>query len=351
MKTTAKRGILALAASGLLAVTAFAGLTTMPATAGQSDTCDAALVTLTKTSTADGALLPNAVYVVQADPNTYLMVGDQTGQEDAFNAAFNSQFGALEDTAAGQAIIAAYQTSLGEDMPNYPADITAITNASVQVTALAQWQADGNGEVAAFLADAERRADALQAALDANPDLEAQDAAYFELLTGELAGLTTVVDNVNTALTTTDWDTFVTAYNTFTDTDNWSYGLATHPSLQYVDFLNGVTEEDYNAANAYAAEQVGATSEITVTTDENGVATFTIFGVKYINGDVNTRGDLTCSQLSGDVTEAQAPGGYQLDPAPYDFISDDTATASLDLTNTPVDYVSPDVPVWTDTGL
>lgn len=330
------------------------GLTTQSANAVATDTCDKSLITITKTDSTNGALLANATYVVQTSGDVYVKAGDATGEEAAFKTAFNNS---MDNTTAapefwasdeGVAIDGAYQETLGTTKASYPTDITGITNPAVQASALSNWQADSDGKIAAFEADVQTRLDALNLALTENPTLASVDSGFHAEVVAERDKLQDVADAIDTAKTTGTWATFTAAYDTMVDPANWSYGLSTSPSVEYRDSITG---QSFSDANAAAATSIGASQSVVITTDANGNAEFTLFGVKDAYYDDATRGDLTCDQLEATVNESQAPSGYVLDTADYTATSLADETGALSLTNDPENLDDPTVPIRTNTGL
>lgn len=328
-----------------LALCAVAGvsITVTPAVAGENPTCDAAVMTLHKVDGETDAPLGGAEFTVTPAAGIFALTGDQRALEPDFKSAFTEALEASTDfssTPEGESIEAAYTINLGTSMPPYPADITDYTT-NLQ-TVMEAYQTDPWGDVAAFRNDAERRLDALNAALEANSNLAQLDPAFYEHVTGEAEKLAGVLAAVEVMMTTDSWDEFVAAYDLATDADNWSYGINREVSVQYQD---AIAPPNVAEANAAAAEAIDAVAPLTIVTADDGTATFTLFGVKanaYL--DQGSRGDLTCDQLTGDLVEITAPPGYVLTEGTYTIAADESASGSVKVANLKQAAVVPPTP-------
>lgn len=322
--------------AGAVGMLVLSPLSVAPAQAGESTTCDASVVTIHKTDEADATPLAGAVFKVTTPEGVYLLPGDETEVAPAYHSAFSQaveEASAFYETPQGQALQAAYITALGTEAPTYPADITGLTDPVVQARAMTEFQQDSTGLLGAFRDDVATRLTAMNAALTANPDLQAQAPGFFDYAIQEVAKMEVVNAAVATVSTTSDWGTFVNSFEKLTDTANWSYGFSTEPGVRYQDII---TEPDFGLGNEAAAAEVGATTELEVTTGGDGKATFTLLGVKeaYIKGD--TRGDLTCDHLNVSLVEVEAPEGYQLVGTEYSVESAADGTGFLEVTNSKV---------------
>lgn len=352
-----KKEIVAAALTGILGISGLAalgGLGAEEAVAGAVPTCDAGVVTLTKTDEDTGAALANATFEIPAVEGLYYLAGDSAARtvndaeelrsstESQFNQVFNEQFGALSDTEAGAALENVYVTNLG-DHPGFPNDITGLStslSADARAEALQNWQKNAEIEgtdLNALITDLDERLAAVNAAVAANHGLS--DATYGDAevladLTDAQTKLQAMKAHVDSMIATTDWDTFVSDYQFVTNLDNWKLGLEQEVSIRYIDFLNADTDKStFDAAAATAADAIGATETIRVTTNANGEVQFSVFGVNNTYADRNTRGDNSCEQLTAALIESTAPDGYILDstPQPYSVSSD--GTGSVDVLN------------------
>lgn len=345
---------LSLAVGAVLASSAIMPM--QPAFAGESSQCYASQFTINKTDADTGEALSGAQFKVTLPSGVYALAGDHADKMPDFKTAFDAAAADFYGTPAGTAYAAAQQDELGTVFPGYPVDITGLTDPAVQTSAMASWKADGDGTIAALKADTQRRLDAINAALAANPTLQAVDPDTYDATIAEQTKLTTVIAGINEALAATTWADFTAAYNKLADTSNWSYGLNREPSVQYKDSVAG---SDFAAMNASGATAIGATETITVTTDATGVATFTVFGMKDTYLDDGTRGDRSCSQLTANLQEMVAPNGYTLnEQVRNEAIKSGTfnpefpvTTGSVTITNSKWNSPTPEPPTRTSTGI
>lgn len=365
-----KIGSIALAgAVALTGLTVFGGGAAEEAVAGVLPTCDAGVVTLTKTDDADGSVLAGATFEIPAKAGVFFKEGTSTAaDEQSFREAFNAEFGVLTTTEAGQALDAVYVDKLG-DHPGFPNDITGLStsNDAIRAEVLKDWQAKATVDGTALqkmIADLDTRIELVDKALDLNTGLEAGDPVVYKDLTDTKTSLDTMKERVDSMISTTDWATFVEDYKFVTNVGNWKLGLGVEVSAKYVDILNGHDNKTkFDEANGKAAETVGASETITITTDENGQAQFSVFGVDFTYGDnsisevgedgnllrgnaATSRGSNTCIQIAGILNEVLAPDGYVLDQSDESWAFDpdadgDIATTTMSVTNTKVDPVVP----------
>lgn len=349
-----------------IAVGSLASLATLTpsATAAASPTCDVGILQLWKTDAETGTYLSGAVYDVETSGNVYVLPGNALDQRDAFKNAFLNYMetqapgGTFDASAIGTAFAAASQETLGTIKASYPPNAT--TEASKAV-----WQADSQGIVAAFRDDVQTRLTALEAAQTAYAGFVGVDPRFDAHISEAVNEMQAVLNATDAALVEPDLATFVAQLDTLSAASNWHYGLNITPSVELQDRVvwnmpTGSMAPVFNDANAYAAGVIGATQATSVTTAPMGGyngANATTFGVKPAYNDEGTRGDLTCSQMTVDLTETTAPNGYILDTTTYPAALPPVAAGTqgageIYLSNLPANGdTDPTPPIRTTTGL
>lgn len=343
---------LSIASFMVIAFSSSSLLITTPALAGSSETCSGTVGTVTLSSSTTGALLPNAAYTVRVpwDTGRWFLAGDKSTLIPTFEQKFNEYLKTITNSWWGKYYYNGLQSTLGTTPVRYPLDITDITDPASQTIALEQWKNDTITQ--AFKAEVDRRSNGYGGIYFYRNGLDQYDPSLSNEINTGTSNFNRVKSALNTALNTSNWDNFVSSYKTLSDPSLWYYGFSRYPNMKFVDYNNGnQAEYIWNNANKEAAKAIGAENSITVITDANGNATFTIFGVKYTYGDDFTRGDNTCSQLTGEVAQVNTPRGYQVDNSVYTFNTLSDGTLNLSLSNDPQNLTEPEPQVLTDTGL
>lgn len=363
MKTINTRKIAGVALA-MAAVASLASLATPTevANAAASPTCDMGTVVLTLQDAQTGVGIPGADYRLNTANSVFVKGGDFRHEKDAFKNAFTNYMetqapgGTFNASAIGTAFDAASQETLGTTKAPYPYNTNTESGKTL-------WQADNDGSVAAFRADAANRLAKLKAAQDAYAGFVGVDARFDADISEAVADMQAVVDATDAALVEPDLTAFQGQLNTLLDPNNWHYGIDTTPSVELKDRVvwnvlpgNGMGPI-FADANAFAAAQIGATNVGSITTQGGGVERLTVFSVANDYLDAGTRGNLTCSQMTVDLTETQAAGGYVLDPATYSaamppFGGGVMGSGEITLTNLRATVQDdPTPPVRTTTGL
>lgn len=356
------RSVVGLTSLGFLASAAVISMGAMTpsitAYAGEGDQCYVSTITLNNVENSDaGIKLNNGLFRVNLPTGIYGVAGDTANTVGPqWKKAFDDEIAKtnwLTTTDAGKAWAAASQAALGTtNHPGYPTDITDV-NASVRVTALADWQKDAGQLIEKTRADAQRRLDAIDKALSANPELQKVDKPSYDHAVAQKTKLTTLLSNLNTAKTTKDWAAFTKAYDAMVNPANWSYGLAKTVSVQYQD---QITKTEIAKLNEVVGAKLGKnTFDVRITKD--GQIKFVIFGMNAVYSDAGTRGDNTCEQLTGRVTQVTPPPDHDPNPDPKDFTSTppgdngEPPTGTVTIPNDKSNRPKPPAPRITTTGI